>query len=1327
MRPSAMSSTGEQLGRYHLVRKLATGGMAEVFLAKVMGPGGFEKQLVIKRILPKLARDPEFVSMFLAEARLAAQFGHPAVVQIFDFGEVNGSYFLAMEFVDGPNLRSILRAAPDRCISPVVGARVIEEACEGLAYVHEFAGDTGEPLGLMHCDVSTDNLLIAKNGAVKVVDFGVAKGAGQESNAAPGTVKGKIAYMPPEQIIGEADLRADVYALGVILYELAAGTRPYEQQPDQQLLATIIQTDPVPLLSRKPDLPREYANIVAKAMAKNLSQRFQNCRELASALDEFITGSGQRVGTRQLAALAAQYKEAPDGPPGAGTPVLATPQGKQLPPAIISPPKGAPAAAAPKSDPFAAFGAPATAPISKSDPFAAFGAAVKKPAPSAPSAPVPAAAAPSHSDELFSKFFSDLDSPVVETLDATVTTEEEPEPEGKKVEEFESGMKITVGSGGKLVSADVLKALRAPLAPLPAQPPAPAPVNVRPSSVQSAPVSPPPSQPTVHPEPSRGAVARPVAPPPSQPAAPPPSQPRAAPAAQVLSGAEARAAVVMADASHMRLYDAGATLASPEELEAIRREFERDDSLHVLVRFPCQAHRLLQTKDAEALVAERVIGAVEGLLLAEAWGACATLLERLRHSAGIDAHHRVIFEVALATLATPDQARRISQRLREAPPADAEGLGRLLPFFGAVFAPLWLNLFENLDLPGSRDAVLPGLAGLAALNPEPFLERVKVKRPRRLMELVFCIEKGNTSERQRLARELLARLDPARRREVLTGLARAATDDAFKLVCQAVTDNETRAAAGAEPVTARDLEETRLHAIQLLGKHFPDRVFAALQGLLAQGSSASEAERRAMWVAVGHSTAPAAYDFLAAELSQRAPLLGRAKHDARKVDALEALAVMKTPRSVELMKRLATDKALGESVRAAADRHVRAAEFVEGNTSHVGESRRWDRNPITWRDVLLDLAALAGGSRLVELDSASFDVAFLRLGKHLAHLLPAGTQAVVSCAPTLSVDGQVLQSGADPEAEKLAKVLQGRGIAGFTFTRQPARAELEGLVRWLAAGSAAEGVETPSITLLSANQTPPRPAAVPLVPPAMTDFSREALVRYVELVLGYRSWLSERKLNPRAEMPAVGQLFQDLAAAVSSRAVRFLGLMPRGRKRDAELYRAANVLTLSLVFGAELGLQHQQLVELASAAFFADVGTLDIKDEILERVGQLTEADQQEVAVARRWSARFPFVRFGDKPGAVALASAVLEQEVDWSSRERSGGTGANATVGLTGSLVALARAFETLTTATATRKAMTREEAAEVITQKAAHRFRPELLPLFAKFLQRVSLRPLG
>lgn len=1263
--------------------------MAEVFLAKVMGPGGFEKSLVIKRILPTLAKDPEFVSMFLQEARLAAQFGHPAVVQIFDFGEVNGSYFLAMEFVDGPNLRSILRAAPEKRISPVVGARVIEEACEGLAYVHEFADESGVPLGLMHCDVSTDNLLIARNGAVKVVDFGVAKGAGQQSNAAPGTVKGKIAYMPPEQIIGEADLRADVYALGVILYELASGTRPYEHQPDQQLLATIIKTDPVPLLSRRADLPREYANIVHKAMAKNLSQRFQSCRELAAALEEFVANSGQRVGTRQLAALAAQFQEAPEGQPSTGTPVLATPtpRVKQLTPVPTSSPR-----------------------IElRADPFAAFGAPLPKARPPAPAAPV--ASSPSRADTLFSDLFSDLDTTPPAPPPALVrpTATPAPAPTGESSE-----MKITVGTTRAPLTIEAFNAARAAaIAAAGGAPPLPPPASApRPDTGRI---------PGVFTSPSR--VQEPPKPPPSV-AVAVAKQPTPLPVArmQVLNTPEARAALVMADASNMRLYESGAPLASLEVLESVRRHFELDEALHVMVRFPLHAHRLMSAKESGVLVAERVTGAVDGLLLAEAWGALATLLERLRAASSADAHQRSIYELALSALATTDQARRISQTLREASPADLEGLGRLLPFFGAPLAGVWLTLFENLDLPASRDAVLPGLAGLAGLNPEPFLEKLAPKRPRRLMELAFCVEAGRVPDRRRILKELLARLDAGRRRDVLTGIARAVTDDAFRVITQAITEEPPRANA-QDADSASELQETRIHALHLIGKYFPDRVFTALQPLLAPQRSGdwSEPIRRAMWVAAGASTSPAAYELVVSELNLKPPLLGRAKYDARKVEVLEALAVMKTPQAAELMRRMATDKALGETVRAAADRHLRTAELIERTTTVAVESRRWDRNPPTWKDVLLDLASLAGGSRLVEVDSATFDVAFARLGKCLATLLPAGTQAVVNCSTGLTVDGAPVHEGSDVSVDRVVKAFQTRGIAGFTFTRQPARAELEHLVRWLAAGAAAEGVETPSITLLSTTPSTPKPAPTPVRVAPMNDFSREAMIRYVELVLAFRGWLSARKTNPRTEMPVVSQVFHDLAAAASSRAQRFAGLTPRGRTRDAELFHSANVLTLSLLFGSELGLQQPQLVELATAAFFTDVGNLELKDETLERVGPLTHADHQDIAIARRWSARFPFVRFGDKPQAVAWASVVLEQETE------PGGTGAQAMMGLTASVVALVRAYETLTSPTASREAMGRDEAIEVLTQKVAHRFRPELLPLFRSFLQRLATRPLS
>ncbi|HLK99636.1 MAG TPA: serine/threonine-protein kinase, partial [Myxococcaceae bacterium] len=217
----------QQLGKYQLIRKLATGGMAEVFLAKAAGPMGFEKTLVVKRILPHLAEDPAFVEMFLSEAKLAAQLNHPNIVQIFDFGEADDAYFLAMEFIDGPNLRVLLKRASQQGVAlpPAVCARLIATACEGLAFAHDFADPgTGELLGLIHRDISPDNVLVSRQGAVKVVDFGIAKAAGQSHKTRSGVIKGKLSYMPPEQLRAkQLDRRADVYALGVVLYELLTG------------------------------------------------------------------------------------------------------------------------------------------------------------------------------------------------------------------------------------------------------------------------------------------------------------------------------------------------------------------------------------------------------------------------------------------------------------------------------------------------------------------------------------------------------------------------------------------------------------------------------------------------------------------------------------------------------------------------------------------------------------------------------------------------------------------------------------------------------------------------------------------------------------------------------------------------------------------------------------------------------------------------------------------------------------------------------------------------------------------------------------------------
>uniref|UniRef100_UPI00358DAB25 protein kinase domain-containing protein n=1 Tax=Archangium lansingense TaxID=2995310 RepID=UPI00358DAB25 len=294
-----------QVGKYQLVSKLATGGMAEVFLARVEGPMGFEKTLVLKRILPHLAEDPTFVGMFFTEARVAAQLNHPHIVQIFDFGQADGTYYLAMEYIDGPDLRTLSARAIQAGVPlpPTFCAKVISAVCEGLAFAHDFVDpSSGRHLELIHRDISTDNILLSRQGAVKVVDFGIAKASNQSHKTKTGLIKGKIAYMPVEQLQGQQlDRRADVYALGVVLYELLTGQLPFEATTDVSMMQAILFEPLVPAASRRPDLPEALCSILDRALAKVREQRYPDCITFQADLERFILSTGQSVGARDLA------------------------------------------------------------------------------------------------------------------------------------------------------------------------------------------------------------------------------------------------------------------------------------------------------------------------------------------------------------------------------------------------------------------------------------------------------------------------------------------------------------------------------------------------------------------------------------------------------------------------------------------------------------------------------------------------------------------------------------------------------------------------------------------------------------------------------------------------------------------------------------------------------------------------------------------------------------------------------------------------------------------------------------------------------------------
>ncbi|MBX7101192.1 MAG: protein kinase [Myxococcaceae bacterium] len=278
-----------KLGGYVLERKLATGGMAEVWLAQKRGLEGFFKRVVLKRILPHLAEDPAFVEMFLNEARLAALLSHPNVVQLFELGHERDAYFLVMEYVNGANLRQVLRACESKGVAlpPSVVSRLMVDTCEGLQHAHELKSPAGTPLDLVHRDISPENILVSLEGQTKVADFGVARAMARDANTRSRQVVGKGRYMAPEQAKGEAvDRRTDVWAVGIVVHELLTGVTPYEGLSPALLLDRVASGE-VDLSLVRERFPN-VTQVLERAFATEREARYASARELGAALTQAL-------------------------------------------------------------------------------------------------------------------------------------------------------------------------------------------------------------------------------------------------------------------------------------------------------------------------------------------------------------------------------------------------------------------------------------------------------------------------------------------------------------------------------------------------------------------------------------------------------------------------------------------------------------------------------------------------------------------------------------------------------------------------------------------------------------------------------------------------------------------------------------------------------------------------------------------------------------------------------------------------------------------------------------------------------------------------------
>jgi eukaryotic-like serine/threonine-protein kinase len=290
-------------GKYLLLDRISTGGMAEVFRAKSFGLGGFEKLLAIKRILPALSEDNEFLEMFIDEAKIAAQLSHANICQIFELGCVESAHYIAMEYVSGKDLLQIHKRFQSlgQCMPVAMAALIASRVCEGLDFAHEKKDPQGQPLRIIHRDVSPHNILVSYDGEVKLIDFGIAKAARRSSKTRTGLLKGKFGYMSPEQVRGlPLDRRSDIFAIGTVLYEMVTGEPLFRGDNEFSTLEKVRNPEIQPPSVLNPRVPKELEKIIFRALARAPEDRYQAACEMHEDLRAYLMAQQESFTTKRL-------------------------------------------------------------------------------------------------------------------------------------------------------------------------------------------------------------------------------------------------------------------------------------------------------------------------------------------------------------------------------------------------------------------------------------------------------------------------------------------------------------------------------------------------------------------------------------------------------------------------------------------------------------------------------------------------------------------------------------------------------------------------------------------------------------------------------------------------------------------------------------------------------------------------------------------------------------------------------------------------------------------------------------------------------------------
>jgi serine/threonine protein kinase len=299
-------------GKYCLLERLSVGGMAEVFRAKPLNSPSTDRFLALKRILPHLAEDEEFIKMFVDEAKLCVHLRHPNIVHIFELGKFQSSSYILMEYIPGQDLLALQKRLRQRrlIMSVAQACYVVMELAKGLDYAHKATDDYGRPLNIIHRDVSPQNVLISYGGQVKLIDFGVAKAAVQSTKTQVGVLKGKFGYMSPEQIRGEAiDQRSDIFAAGTVLWELLTNRRLFTGDNEFEIFQKVRDANVDPPSAKNPQIPPEVDRIVMKALTAHPEQRYSYCADLARDLGQFLTSIEPLYTQRHLSDWMARFFE----------------------------------------------------------------------------------------------------------------------------------------------------------------------------------------------------------------------------------------------------------------------------------------------------------------------------------------------------------------------------------------------------------------------------------------------------------------------------------------------------------------------------------------------------------------------------------------------------------------------------------------------------------------------------------------------------------------------------------------------------------------------------------------------------------------------------------------------------------------------------------------------------------------------------------------------------------------------------------------------------------------------------------------------------------